>query len=130
MDLTQETFLEAWRGLDRFREASRLSTWLIGIVTRKAKERWRKQERRERRERSYAESSFDEAAVRRAMPEARVDLERAISELPPRMRTALVLHCIEGLPQSEVATIMRVAEGTVKAHVHAARRHLKERLEA
>lgn len=130
MELVQDTLVEAWRSMHRFREQSGLATWLIGIATRKAKDRWRRRERREHRERAYAKALFDEAAVSRAMPGARLDLERAIAALPERMRTALVLHCIEGLPQKVVADMMGIRTGTVKAHVHEARRQLRERLDA
>lgn len=127
MDLTQEVFVEAWRGLKRFRQESRLGTWLHGIAVRLARQQWRRRLRRSEREGRYA-SERHEDAVRRAMPEASIDLERAIAALPPRMRMALVLHCIEGLPQKEVAGLMGVAEGTVKAHVHSARKMLQERM--
>lgn len=129
MELTQDTFLVAWRSMDRFRGDSQLSTWLLGITVREARGRWRSLMRRMRREDRYARERY-ENEVRRAMPEASIDLERAIGRLPERMRCALVLHCIEGLPQKDVAQLMGVAVGTVKAHVHAAREELKQRLEA
>jgi RNA polymerase sigma-70 factor (ECF subfamily) len=127
MDLTQDVFVEAWKGMTRFRQESRVGTWLHGIAVRVARQQWRRLRRRSEREGRYASESHDDAVVR-AMPEASIDLERAIAELPPRMRMALVLHHIEGLPQSEVARLMGVAEGTVKAHVHSARKILQERL--
>jgi RNA polymerase sigma-70 factor (ECF subfamily) len=128
MDLVQETFIAAWKGLARFRGESRLSTWLYGIALRKAETSRRGARRRMAREATWAREHFDADSVRRAMPEAVIDLERALVELPVRMRTALVLHCIHGWTQREVAEAMGVAEGTVKAHVHAARRLLKEKL--
>lgn len=128
MDLTQDVFVEAWRGMRRFRGDSSLSSWLHGIAVRLAKQRWRRWGRREKREREYAGWAYD-AAVQRSMAGASIDLERGIARLPPRMRTALVLHCIDGLPQKEVAAVMGIAEGTVKAHIHKARAALKEMLE-
>ena len=127
MELTQDTFLTAWRAMGTFRGESHLSTWLLGITVREARRRWRGLMRRIRREDRYARERYDHE-VGRAMPGASIDLERAIGMLPERMRCALVLHCIEGLPQKEVARLMGVAVGTVKAHVHAAREELKQRL--
>lgn len=127
MELTQDVFIEAWKGVKRFRHDARVSTWLHGIAVRLARKRWRSGARRVAREERYA-TEHQDGAVRRAMPEASIDLEHAISALPSRMRMALVLHCIEGLPQREVARLMGVAEGTVKAHVHSARKLLQERL--
>lgn len=128
LDLLQDVFVAAWGGIHGFRGDSTLSTWLHGIAVRLGKAHWRRSERRDERERAYARDRFEQA-VCRAMPEARIDLEHALQELPPRMRMALVLHCIEGRPQKEVASIMGVAEGTVKAHVHKARSALKEMLD-
>jgi RNA polymerase sigma-70 factor (ECF subfamily) len=127
MDLTQETFIKAWLAVSRFRGESRLSTWVHGIVVRLARQQWRTRKRRDARERRWARERYQDA-LREAMPEASIDLECAIAELSPRMRMALVLHCIEGLPQKEVARLMGVAEGTVKAHIHSARRALQEKL--
>lgn len=124
MDLTQDVFVEAWRSIARLRDDSAFSTWLHGIAVRKARETWRRNSRRARRETAFAEE-----AIQRAMPGAAIDLERALQELPPRMRAALILHAIEGLPQQEVARVMGIAEGTVKAHVHTARKLLKEKLD-
>lgn len=124
MDLTQEVFVEAWRSIGRFQDNSALSTWLHGIALRKARDTWRRNGRRTRRETAFAEE-----AIQRAMPGTAIDLERALQELPPRMRAALILHAIEGLPQKEVARVMGIAEGTVKAHVHNARKLLKEKLD-
>lgn len=76
--------------------------------------------------RRYADRGWLERH-RREVPA--IDLERALLDLPPRMRAALILHCIEGLPQKEVAHLMSISEGTVKAHVHRARRILKEKLD-
>ena len=128
MDLVQDVFVQAWDGLDRFRGASSLLTWLQGMTVRMARQRWRRRKRRADREDRYVRERYL-AAVRAAMPEAMIDLERAMADLPVRMRTALVLHCIEGFPQREVAELMGISEGTVKAHVHAARKALEEKLE-
>jgi RNA polymerase sigma-70 factor (ECF subfamily) len=58
----------------------------------------------------------------------RLDLERAILQLPPSYRSAFLLHDVEGLGHREVAGILGVAEGTSKALVHKARVKLREHL--
>jgi RNA polymerase sigma factor (sigma-70 family) len=58
-----------------------------------------------------------------------MDLESAIAALPPGARTALVLHDIEGYRHEEIARLLGVATGTVKAQLHRARQLLMRRLE-
>ncbi len=126
-EVMQEAFVQAWRGLPGFREESRLETWLHGIVVRVARRYWRGETRRRRREEQYRL----EAGTPMSIPGAgaRIDLEIALRELPPRMRTAVVLSCIEGHSHAETARIMGTAEGTVKAQVHKGRQLLRERLD-
>ena len=63
-----------------------------------------------------------------ASVEARERIWRAILDLPPRQRDALVLRQLEGLPAVEVAARLGVEEPTVRAHIHAAREALRARL--
>jgi RNA polymerase sigma-70 factor (ECF subfamily) len=59
-------------------------------------------------------------------PETHLDLEQAIGMLPPQARTVLVLHDIEGYSHDEISEMLGIAAGTSKAHLHSARRLLKE----
>lgn len=58
------------------------------------------------------------------------DLRRAITALPPRQRTAIVLHHFVDLPVTEVAALMNVSAGTVKSTLHDARAALARELGA
>ena len=51
----------------------------------------------------------------------RMDLERALAQLPEGCRAAFVLHDVEGLEHREVAEVLGIAEGTSKSQVHKAR---------
>jgi len=126
-ELTQDVFVAAWRQLHGFRGAARFSTWLHAITIRLSRQRLRGMLRRRAREEKYMLSY--QAAVSAAMPEADMQIERALAQLPRRMRTALVLHAIEGYTQAETAEMMGIAVGTVKAHVHRARTLLQERMD-
>ncbi len=55
----------------------------------------------------------------------RIDLERALAELPEGCRAAFVLHDVEGLEHGEVAEVLGIAEGTSKSQVHKARLRLR-----
>jgi RNA polymerase sigma-70 factor, ECF subfamily len=125
-ELTQDVFVTAWRRLSSFRGDARFSTWLHGITLRMARQRLRGLLRRRRHEGRFMLEYLKVA--RACMPSANLDLERALATLPRRMRTALVLHAVEGYSQAETAQLMGIAEGSVKAHIHRARRLLKERM--
>lgn len=147
-ELCQNTFVAAWEGLPSFRGESTFGTWLHGITVRTVMHHRRKERRRDDGEGAAAAEAFHvvrgdgsgaasssrsdawEAAVGRAMPETRIDLERAISALPERARAVLLLHDVLGYRQREVADQMRIAVGTVKAQLHRARRLLRAALSA
>ena len=125
-EVVQEAYVQAWRGLARFRGESRVETWLHAIVVRVARRHWRGEARRRRREElSARESSAATSPDDRPL----IDLEAAIRDLPPRTRMAVVLVCVEGYSHAAAAAMMGTAEGTVKAQVHRGRQLLRERLE-
>ena len=55
----------------------------------------------------------------------RIDLERALAELPEGCRAAFVLHDVEGLEHKEVSEVLGIAEGTSKSQVFKARNRLR-----
>jgi len=126
-EVTQDTFVTAWRQRAAFRAEAAVSTWLHGIALRLCRQRWRGLLRRRRRDERHGRESYRQT-VERAMPGARLDLEVALTTLPPRMRTAVVLHKVEGYTMAETASLMGIADGTVKTHVYRALTLLKQRL--
>jgi RNA polymerase sigma-70 factor (ECF subfamily) len=124
-ELTQDAFVEAWRALPSFRGESAFSTWLHGVAARVVLRQMRTDRRwEERNESVYL------AEARRAMPDTTIALERAIASLPDGARAVLVLHDVEGYKYEEIARLLGVALGTVKAQLHRARRLVMEALEA
>jgi RNA polymerase sigma-70 factor (ECF subfamily) len=59
---------------------------------------------------------------------SRIDLERAISELPHACRAAFLLHDVEGFGHQEVGTMLGISEGTSKSQVHKARLRIRQYL--
>ncbi|MDX1624193.1 MAG: RNA polymerase sigma factor [Gemmatimonadota bacterium] len=125
--LTQDVFVRAWRKLDTFRGESRLSTWLHRIAVNLALDDQRKRKRERARLADLERSDLPPTLARQT--ETKLALERAVAKLPDRARTALVLHAIEGYKYREIAEMMEVAIGTVKAHVHRARQRLLEEMD-
>ena len=136
-DVAQETFLNLHRHGHRFRSQSRFSTFLYRVAVNAALNRRRSLGRRrartealERRQQagddlpSSPRDPEDSAAG--AQVQARV--QREVVALPPHLRVPLVLFDIEGLSYSDVASVLQVAEGTVKSRIHRARQALRERL--
>jgi RNA polymerase sigma-70 factor (ECF subfamily) len=136
-DVAQETFLNLHRHGRRFRSQSRFSTFLYRVAVNAALNRRRSLGRRrsrtealERRQQAGddlpASPRGPEDAVAGVQIQERV--QRAILTLPTHLRLPLVLFDIEGLSYSDVAAVLRVAEGTVKSRIHRARQALRERL--
>lgn len=124
-DLTQETFVLAWRKLGNFRAEAQFSTWLHRIAVNCALA--------DKRGKLQLVTNWDEA-----LPEPRchsaapdddtADVEAAIAALPERARTVLVLSAIYGYQHNEIADMTGMAVGTSKAHLHRARHMLREQL--
>lgn len=132
-DVVQEALLRAWRGIGRFQGRSLFFTWLYRIAVNEAN---RSLEKRARRGHSVdvEDDAVQLPASARQEPvhqaeehELRHALDRAIAELAPAYRTALVLRDIEGLSTREAAEITGVGEAAFKSRLHQAR--LKVRAE-
>lgn len=131
-DLTQDTFLRAYRALDSFRGEAQLRTWLIRIGVHLAIDHVK-------RKKAHPEVSLDwdvggahedidphAAAERNAL---RDTVRKAIDALPPHHRAVIVLRDIEGMDYSEMAKALGCSVGSVKLRLFRARRLLKQRLE-
>lgn len=144
-DLTQETFLQAFRNIAGFRGEADLKTWLYRIAVNQARNRWRWWKRR-RRDRTVSLdapasegqdaplSSFiaadDEDPERLAMAREREGiLIAALGTLRRMYREVIVLRDIEGLSYEEVAVALDLNIGTVKSRLSRGRLELRRRLE-
>lgn len=140
-DITQETFLAAWRHLKDFRGESSLKTWLLRIAANKSRSWWRWRRLRNwvglgRKDGEDGAPSLedilpDDPAGRPEQAAIAADIERrvqaAIAVLPPRQREVAALRA-QQLSTAEIAAALGMAEGTVKAHWFEARRKLESAL--
>ncbi len=128
-DLLQEIFLSAHRKLDSFRGESALGTWLYRLATNLCLDHLRSRAARTSQLTGTLddEPGLADAGSRTLADSAltRMDLERALAQLPDGCRAAFVLHDIEGLEHREVADALGIAEGTSKSQVHKARLRLR-----
>lgn len=125
-EVTQESFLRAWRAIGRFKGDSQFFTWLYRIGVNEASRRTAR-----RRTRGVAASLDDQIAEpadsrpgpARALEhdDLRRALERAIRGLQPDQRAPLVLRDIEGLSTAEAAEVLGLGEAAFKSRLHRAR---------
>ncbi|HZO21704.1 MAG TPA: sigma-70 family RNA polymerase sigma factor [Steroidobacteraceae bacterium] len=125
-DCTQETFINAWRALDRFETRSSLGTWLHRIAVNVALAKRRKAT--PVLSSDVAEDEAIESEWTLETPLEVEEIETAIAGLPEGARDVLVLYAIYGYSHAETAEMLGVAEGTCKAQLHRARGLLRERL--
>lgn len=134
-DLAQEVFLRIYRGLPYFRGEAKLSTWIFRIVSNVIAE--------ERKPGLPAVSlddpvpgagapAIDPGALDRAFGdlELRDRLDKAIRQLPPHYQILVNGHYLEGLRYEDLAAALNLPMGTVKTHLHRAKRLLRQSLEA
>jgi RNA polymerase sigma-70 factor (ECF subfamily) len=142
-EVAQAVFVRAWRGLARFESRAKLSTWLYRIAFNEA------QRQLSRRGRRVADPAInpgdhdpdpdpvaglaedelrgpDAQALERELDEM---LERALAQLPPEWRAAVVLRDLEGLSTAEAAEVIGIREAAFKSRLHRGRMRLRELLE-
>ncbi len=124
-ELTQECYIRAFLKLDTFRGDSLFTTWLHRVAINVVLGHLRSSGRRPELE-GVEDENIGFPVVENLDPQVAIDLERAISELPPRARTVFVLHDVEGYTHQEVADMADMAVGTSKAQLSRARRLLRK----
>lgn len=144
LDVAQEVFLRAYRGIESFRGESAAYTWLYRIAVNLARNRLRDRGRKGR-DRSYSLEAIEEAAPGEAQALGAVtetprtaaergELDRALhaclEELPEVYRTAFVLRLMDNLRYDEIAEAVECPAGTVKSRISQARHLLRQCLEA
>jgi RNA polymerase sigma-70 factor, ECF subfamily len=126
-DVAQEVMLRAWQGIGRFQGRSSYFTWLYRIAVNEANRALEKRARRPagvpigERELQLPTSPADDPFRQAEASELRVALGRAIAELPPPLRIAIVLRDVEGLSTQEAAEIAGVGQAAFKSRLHQAR---------
>lgn len=125
-DVTQETFIRAWKALPDWEPRAKFSTWLHRVALNLCYDRLRK-----RREKTVDE--FPERVDPALRPDEQFEqgerleaLETAILNLPERQSAALILCAIEGHSQDEAASIMEISVSALESLLARARRTLRQ----
>jgi RNA polymerase sigma-70 factor (ECF subfamily) len=106
-DLAQDVFLRVYQALPYFRGEARLSTWVLRMVAD-----------------TWMEAGADRGAKPGSDP-----LDRAIARLPANYRLLIAAHGLTGVYDEDLAGALQLPPGTVKTHLHRAKRQLRRLLE-
>jgi len=133
-DVAQETFIRAYRSLNKFRGDSSFKTWLYRIATNVARTHLGRRARQSR----LAGHSLDDdtqALLASDVPSGETNIEttviardainHALAVLPDKLRVAIILRDIEGLDYKEIARITGSPIGTIESRIFRARRALR-----
>jgi RNA polymerase sigma-70 factor (ECF subfamily) len=127
MDVAQEVMLRAWLGITRFQGRSSYFTWLYRIAVNEANRALDRRSRRPSgvsigaRELDLPASAALDPSRQAESSELRRALRDALMQLPPELRTAIVLRDVEGLSTQEAAEIAGVGQAAFKSRLHQAR---------
>lgn len=120
-DLVQETYYEAWRGLNSLRDPTRAFSWLLTILRRRVFQEYG----RARREREWAEQlRATLPATEDAQIEELLDLARALQTLTAAQRDIMLLYGLHGMRYEDIAEHLRIPVGTVMSRLARARQAL------
>lgn len=145
-DLTQDVFVSVYRGLKELRDHTQFHSWLFKIARNTFNNEIERRQAKKREghvlslEDKYGRKdertvANDKGAGKKTGPmevllekERRSKLALAIQELPPQMQRCVQLRVNKNFSIAEIAAVMRISVNTVKAHLHQARKALKEDL--
>ena len=135
-DLTQDIFLKIFRSLHTFDRRANFQTWLVSVSRNLCIDHYRSV----RKERETIDRDVDagELTPAASTPSAYVQLEqrgrvellrRALAELPPTLRSAVMLRDIQELSYQEIADHLQLPEGTVKSRINRGRTELARQIQ-
>ena len=129
-DLAQEAFVRAYRNIGRFRSGERFGPWIGRIVTNLSLDvmKHRRRFRHEELADSQPAARRDDADVAAISNDIGARIDAAIESLPEMQRVVARLYLVEEMPHAEIAAVLEISDGTVRAHLSHARTKLKEKL--
>jgi RNA polymerase sigma-70 factor, ECF subfamily len=138
LDLTQETFLGIYKGLDGYEHRQQFAAWLYRVAMTTFLKRRRAATTAKRAAVEVSRDGMEKPEESLAVPGRQLDslldeerwraLRSAVAELPDQMRECLTLRLYHQLSYSEIAAAKRISIETVKAHLFRARKKLQEKL--
>lgn len=129
-DVAQDAFVYAIDRIDDLRNPERFGGWLMQIVRNRSRNhvRDRKTDRHVTLDMAPVRSGAPSPAREAERSQLREHLLAALAELPEDRREVVLLHDLEGWTHREIAERLELPQGTVRSHLHYARRAMRERL--
>jgi RNA polymerase sigma factor (sigma-70 family) len=121
-DVVQEAWSQIIDGLRKLNNVSRFPAWSYSIVSRRCYDLISSRQS-DRRNETINDEQMSERGANQDM---KMDIEKALKQLPGEQRAALALFYIEGFKVSEIATALHIPAGTVKTRLFHARKKLKD----
>ena len=135
-DVAQETFIKAFKSLHSFREDSAFYTWLYRIGTNTAKNYVISKNRKKENTESELKNEEEYASIEQITEETPEDIllanslkeviNKALTDLPEEIRTAISLREFEGLSYDEIAKVLSCPVGTVRSRIFRGREELNK----
>jgi len=116
-DAVQNVFIRVYKSIGKFNFNAQFKTYLYRILMNVCIDIKKK--------RAMPLPSNEQEQVNMPDTDSQLDLKKAISYLPDRMRECFILFAVEDIKQSEIASILGISEGTVKAHISQAKHKIK-----
>ena len=138
-DLSQEVFIEVYNSINKFKEESKLSTWIYRISVNKSLQYIRKMKRKKRfgfligigdegKLNDPAKLDFNHPGIMAENKEKAAILFQAIEKLPDNQRIAFTLHKLEDLSYDQISEIMQKSLSSIESLMHRAKVNLKKEL--
>ena len=124
-EAAQDAFLALWRGIDRFRQESSLSTWIYRLATNACIDTLRRRKKQSGSVSLDDEELFVDAVDTSPQPQETVEHREAQKLLQEGYRKVLILREIEGLSYTEIAESASIELGTVKSRISRGRSLLR-----
>lgn len=126
-DILQDSFINVFRNLNKFRFESPLGGWIRRIVVNKAIEHLRKEKRKQEviEDLGVSSTPFLDDILDQINAK---EIVRLVNDLPAKAAMILKLYSIEGYKHHEIAEMLEISEGTSKSQLNRARALLKEKL--
>jgi RNA polymerase sigma-70 factor (ECF subfamily) len=124
-DLVQEAFLAAYQYLDSFEVGRPFGPWLMRIVVNRGANLRRSRARRSTEPETEGVSDAPSALEETEWHDTGRVLQDALATLSERQRLIVTMFDVDGLSSAEIGEMMELAPGTVRWHLHEARRHLR-----
>jgi RNA polymerase sigma factor (sigma-70 family) len=128
-DVLQNMFVKAWKGLENFREDSKLYTWLYRIATNESLTFLEQQKKRS----TVSMSDEETGLYNNVKADTNFDVEKlewklqlAVQKLPEKQRAVFNLRYFDAMPYNEISSVLDTSEGALKASYHHAVKKIEE----